>query len=281
MFIVDSQVHTWTAGTPPYVHLQRPFANEELIGEMDAAGVSRAILVPPNWDPTSLAYAQDGARLYPDRLAVMGNIAIEDPRSPFLLSNWRQEGRLGLRLTFATQERVAYLSDGTADALWAAAEKAGIPVMLAIWGRLEEAIPIAERYPDLRLVIDHLGIPVTHRTMDDAAFSDAAAVMTLSRYPNVAVKASGLPAHSTEPFPYKNLHGYLRRIFDAFGPRRTFWGSDLTRMPCSYGQCITLFTEELPWLSQADKRQVMGLALCDWLGWTVPDAAQGGFQPSR
>ena len=32
------------------------------------------------------------------------------------------------------------------------------------------------------------------------------------------------------------------------GPRRTFWGTDLTRMPCAYYECITLFTEHLPWL---------------------------------
>jgi hypothetical protein len=27
-----------------------------------------------------------------------------------------------------------------------------------------------------------------------------------------------------------------------------FWGTDITRMPCSWRQCVTLFTEELPWL---------------------------------
>jgi hypothetical protein len=49
-----------------------------------------------------------------------------------------------------------------------------------------------------------------------------------------------------------------------------FWGTDITRMPCSWRQCVTMFTEELPWLSGRDRELVMGRAVCAWLGWTLP-----------
>lgn len=49
-----------------------------------------------------------------------------------------------------------------------------------------------------------------------------------------------------------------------------FWGTDITRMPCSWRQCVTLFTEELPWLSEDDKELIMGRALCQWLDWALP-----------
>ena len=62
----------------------------------------------------------------------------------------------------------------------------------------------------------------------------------------MAVKASGAPSYSSSPYPYANIHDYLHQIYDAFGPDRMFWGTDITRMPCSWRQCITLFTEELP-----------------------------------
>ena len=78
---------------------------------------------------------------------------------------------------------------------------------------------------------------------------------------------------SSEPYPYKNIHGYLRQIFEAFGPERAFWGTDITRMPCSYRQCVTMFTEELPWLKGRDLERVMGGAVVDWLGWKRPSAA--------
>jgi len=38
-------------------------------------------------------------------------------------------------------------------------------------------------------------------------------------------------------------------------------------MPCSWRQCVTMFTEELPWLPERDKRLVMGEAVCAWWGW--------------
>jgi predicted TIM-barrel fold metal-dependent hydrolase len=81
------------------------------------------------------------------------------------------------------------------------------------------------------------------------------------------VKATGTPAYSNARYPYKDIHGPLRRIFDAFGPQRFFWGTDITRMPCSYRQCVTMFTEELAWLSGSDLESVMGEAVCRWLGW--------------
>ena len=81
---------------------------------------------------------------------------------------------------------------------------------------------------------------------------------------------SGAPSYSSQPYPYKNIHGYLRQIFEAFGPERCFWGTDITRMPCSYRQCVTMFTEELPWLKGRDLERVMGGAVVDWLGWKRP-----------
>ena len=49
-----------------------------------------------------------------------------------------------------------------------------------------------------------------------------------------------------------------------------FWGTDITRMPCSWRQCVTVFTEELPWLKGRDLDLVMGEALCNWVGWRLP-----------
>ncbi|MFP6635968.1 MAG: amidohydrolase, partial [Dehalococcoidia bacterium] len=63
---------------------------------------------------------------------------------------------------------------------------------------------------------------------------------------------------------------YIHQIYDAFGPERMFWGTDITRMPCTWRQCITMFTEELPFLSESDKDLIMGRALCNWLGWNLP-----------
>jgi hypothetical protein len=62
---------------------------------------------------------------------------------------------------------------------------------------------------------------------------------------------------------------YLRRIFEAFGPKRLFWGSDLSRLPCAYTDLVDVFLRDIDWLSGQDRDDVMGEALLRWLGWTV------------
>ena len=49
-----------------------------------------------------------------------------------------------------------------------------------------------------------------------------------------------------------------------------FWCTDITRMPYSWKQYVTMFTEKLPWPTERDKELVMGYALCDWIGWNLP-----------
>jgi len=54
VLIVDAQVHIWGSGTPLPPH--RPvsvFTKDELLAEMDAAGVQAAVIHPPGWDPGS------------------------------------------------------------------------------------------------------------------------------------------------------------------------------------------------------------------------------------
>ena len=59
------------------------------------------------------------------------------------------------------------------------------------------------------------------------------ALLALAKFPNVAVKATGAPGYSSEAYPFRSMHDYLRQIYDAFGPQRMFWGTDITKMPCS------------------------------------------------
>src|SRR5580658_9491649 len=108
---------------------------------------------------------------------------------------------------------------------------------------------------------------VIRSVKDEEAFANLDALVALARHPNIAVKATGAPSHSTGGYPYRNIHDGLHRIYDAFGPGRFFWGTDITRMPCSYRQCVTMFTEELSWLRGRDLELVMGQGIIDWLGW--------------
>jgi predicted TIM-barrel fold metal-dependent hydrolase len=275
--IIDSQVHIWAENTPerPWApnmegraHLPEPLTAERLLGLMDRAGVDAAILVPPSLEGDRNDLALAAARRFSDRFAVMGRIDLAKPGSRTALAGWRdQPGMLGLRLTFHRPDTRSQLTDGTADWLWPAAEAHRIPVMVHAPDGLPTLAEIAERHPALTLIVDHMGFG--RETMDAKAPAGAARVAALGRYPNVFVKVSALPCFSSEPYPFRNLNEPLRRVIEAFGPRRCFWGSDLSRMleHCSYRQGVTHFTEELGFLSADDLDWIMGRGLQECLRW--------------
>ena len=271
MRIVDAQIHTWGSGLPSNMsHRQvTHFTPEEALALMDEGGVDAAVIHPPGWDPNSTEMALKAVRDYPARFAIMGALPLDDPRSRDRIATWRtQPGMLGLRYTFLHDPMRRRLHEGGFDWLWAEAEKHGVPIATLATDSLEELGRIAERHPGLRLTVDHLGGRGGLTTLKDrAAMEHMPRLVALAKYPNVAVKATGAPGYSAEAYPYATMQGYLRQIFDAFGPHRMFWGTDITKMPCSWRQCVTMFTEELPWLSEHDKRLVMGDALCAWWGW--------------
>ena len=275
--IVDAQVHLWTAETEDWKwvpglkpQLPEPFTIERLVPMMDEAGVDRVVIVPPSWPGDRNDYALEATRRYPKRFRIMGKLPLQDPKGAALLPKWREQpGMAGLRVIFNTPQTLPWLTDGSVDWLWAAAEKAELPIMCfappatAAFGR------IAERHPGLALILDHMG------TSSDMAKNNTVAqaidaTVSLAKYPNVSVKVSASPGLSREPYPWRDVAVHIKRVFDAYGPQRSYWGTDLTNTYAkgSYRQRITQFTEELPFLSESDKDWVMGRAIVERLKWT-------------
>src|SRR5437763_12575246 len=238
--IVDAQVHLWKAESDDWKwvpgmkpQLPEPFTIEKLVPLMDEAGVDRVVVVPPSWPGDRNDYGLEAARRYPNRLHVMGRIPLKDPSAAARLPKWREQpGMLGVRVTFLGPA-AAWLQDGTADWFWPEAEKAGLPVMFLAPGGIPKFARIAERHPQLTLIIDHMGLNSSSRnnrlTENIPAAIDAS--VALARYPNVSVKFSGAAGNSLEPYPFRDMTVQLRRLFDAYGPPRCLSATDLTNSP--------------------------------------------------
>jgi predicted TIM-barrel fold metal-dependent hydrolase len=276
--IVDAQIHLWKAESEDWKwvpgmkpQLPEPFTVERALPMMNEAAVDRAVIVPPSWHGDRNDYALEVAQRYPDRFAVMGRIPLQNPQSAALLPKWKeQRGMLGVRLSFNTDATMAWLTDGTADWFWPAAEKAEVPVMFLASGQVPMFARIAERHPQLTLIIDHMGLNSSSRTNKVTEILPAIdQTVALARYPNVSVKLSGALGNSLESYPFRDMTVYLKRVFDAYGPERCYWATDVTNsfIKASYRQRVTHFTEELGFLSESDKDRVMGRAILARLKW--------------
>ncbi len=158
MMIVDAQIHLWAKGTPSFHHRQTPFLKGEALAGMDEAGVDRAVIHPVMWDADSNELAVDAVRAHPDRFAIMGWFYLDRPDQRAAIEGWKSRpGMKGLRFYFSDPRSASWPEDGTLDWLWPVAEQLRIPVSLQAHTFLPRVGEIAERYPGLRISIDHMG----------------------------------------------------------------------------------------------------------------------------
>jgi predicted TIM-barrel fold metal-dependent hydrolase len=281
--VFDGQVHIWADASarnpwqPEWysrAHRFPALGGEELVRLMDQAGVGRAILVPPSWAGDSNDVVLEATRRHPERFVVMARVAPDRATgSPLLGPLAARPEVAGVRLTFHRPEMQAWLVDGTTDWLWAELVEHGLAAMVYAPYRNAELRAIAERHPRLRLVVDALGLTLTMRDAEiDGPIRDLA---PLADVPNVALKATALPAYVNEPHPYPSLAPRLRWLFDTFGPARVFWASDLTRVDRPYRSIVT-FAAELGVLSDDELTAFMGRGLADWLATASPTPARRG-----
>ncbi len=112
---------------------------------------------------------------------------------------------------------------------------------------------IAERHPGLRVIVDHMGLNVQwkgkdlgprHRCLGQIRAHEKCRSQSVPAY----------PAMSRSPIRFQHCIRRSVALSSAFGPQRIFWGTDLSQMPCSYRQAVTLFTEELRFSFRAGQR---------------------------
>lgn len=275
MKIIDSQLHCFYPNTPqrPWPEGATPvhgpeYTVEQATALFDQHGVQGGVLVPPSWNGWDNQYSQDAALAQPKRFAVMGRFNFEAPDAKEQLRAWRQQpGMTGVRLFISGAPWMSLLTPEFSW-VWQIAEETQLPVMSTIPGNIAGFEPILTQFPDLRLVIDHAGRH-PRGAMDEGAWADEGALHALARFKNVGVKVSSLPCFSTEPYPFRNLHSHIQSIYDRFGPQRMMWGSDVTRLTCSYEENIKLFTEAIDFLSTEDKEWIMGRSVAAALDWDI------------
>ena len=233
MEVIDTQLHDpvpWLDGWNDDSDLQESLATELTLAYLDAIGVQRALL------SVSEALGRLAAQRFPKRLAYVVSVSPDLPNVEELIASVRikrREGLLGLRAIIGWPfdgSEARRLQAGVWDPVLSACERHGVPLFMFITGWLPLAAEVAKRYPELAIIIDHSGLPQPPATRDDPPFKSLPALLALAEHPKVAIKLCGLPALSTESFPFRDVVPYLRTIVDEFGAERLMWASDITRI---------------------------------------------------
>jgi predicted TIM-barrel fold metal-dependent hydrolase len=258
---------------PPY-NERTAFTPKMILANMDWAGVDRVMLLQGPFYGECNQFVLEALQRYPERL--MGAVYF-DP--------WAQNSRnifetLTVRLPFCAlkmecSEKTglcgihpeARLDAAEIEWVWQELEKLGLVLVLDLGAVASRSYQtgavrgIAERYPDLRIVVAHLGQPEPHIEANPDLWRLWFDQLDLGRLPNVFFDTSALPAKvPEESFPFPSAARYLRLALDRIGPSKIMWGTDQPGLlgVLNYPQLVQLAFLHTEFLSERERGMVLG-----------------------
>ncbi len=260
---------------PPLV-----FTVADLVRAMDEADVAHACLVQRatlyGYDNR---YALDAAAAYPDRFVPVAVLDAQDPGAPAQLRDLAAAHRLGgLRIVAPGLSRTEtdWLGGAEALDLWRAAADLALPVAVILYRYNNEAalpvlLGIARRFPDLPILVDHVGVP--HASTPETRWAQSQGIdYVIPPPPGFGIAQSLAPFDDLGNVHFKitdinfdRLHeagadpaAFVRALADRFGPARLVFGSDVGQSPAPYADMIRLMRASAALLSQEERAQFLG-----------------------
>jgi len=269
--IVDTHVHVWEIDPPKYPvgptapswnsYPDEPGTADELLSEMDTHDVDWTVLVQTSWSTWDNGYIADSVERFPDRFIGHGLIDPQNPSNAEQVRYWiKERGLVGFRFhpMYYPDEKILLTPQNRS--MWE--EIAALDAIIQFHLRAEfadQVAVIAQQYPHLRLILDHMGYPQVDA--EEAAFQP---IVELARYDNVYLKLSDVAGRSQQAFPYADVHPFIEKLLSVFGAERTVWGTGYPghhrqkhNWP-SLAQELQLIREGLPFLTDKEQERILG-----------------------
>lgn len=256
--IIDTHVHVWSDDFARYPFAEGRKETEaapvELLGEkMREAGVQKAVIVQPIHYLYDHRYVAQCLHRFPGRFAGIGLVDPKAPDAPDCLERLVTEGFGGLRIHLARLGDPGAWAAPDQDPLWQRAGELGACFIAHGPAAMLPALePIIGRFPQVRVVLDHLGgAPVD----EEPPCPLLGNVLRLAQRQNVYVKFTPQGHKSKLPYPHPDTFAAFRRIYDAFGPQRLMWGTNFPGVlrTTGYLPALELFRTHLDFLSGEDR----------------------------
>ena len=236
---------------------KRPVGVEQLIAEQDRAGIRKAALVQASTCyGHDNSYVADAVAAHPERFTGGFSCDILAPDACTTMARWMGRGLTGLRLftTGSTMPgQAGWLDAPRSFPAWREAADHRLPVCLQMTA---EGIPQVEnvlrRFPQLRVVLDHLARPVQE---DGPPYTAADSLWGLARFPGVFLKVTErnfLGARKGKATP----ETFFGRLVSEFGASRIAWGSNFPASERSLPELVALGQEALSFLPESDREWI-------------------------
>jgi predicted TIM-barrel fold metal-dependent hydrolase len=232
--IIDTHLEVWTDDPrfpfhqPEHPELKRepvqaPIENE--VEDMREFGLKYAVLVNPRvfgWDNSYISYS---LHKYPGLFVAHGLIDPLGPDPAGQLRYWMKEHDFqGMRFSPIYAPQSTWLNSKDLYPLWREAERLGAVFNFYI---LPQQMPMledmAERFPGVKIVVDHLGKPDL-KAADP--WADFRKMYRLKRFPHVWISASEPYEISlTKQYPYRDVYPYYKAVYEEFGAKKLIWGT--------------------------------------------------------
>ncbi|OPZ05598.1 MAG: Amidohydrolase [candidate division BRC1 bacterium ADurb.BinA292] len=265
--IIDSHQHFWDIArfsypwmSPGPSILRRNYLPADLMPHLRECGVASTILVEAQNTREETRYLLDLADRHPLIAGVVGWVDLQSPGVEREIEAATAHRRLvGVRHQVESSPDDAWLTREASIRGLRALAAAGLPFDLIVFPRHLDTIPIlAERAPELRMVLDHLGKP-------DIAHGGFAAwaprLRRIAQFPNIYCKISGLVTEADHHrWRLDDLKPYVQFARECFGIDRLMWGSDwpVCLLAASYEQVWQLVTDYTSEWSQTDRAALFG-----------------------
>ena len=229
--MIDAHVHIWRLGqngctwpTADLAAIHRDFGLGEVAGTIAGSGVTHVVLVQSQESEADSTWLLTEAAASPLVAGVVGWIdgTASDPAARIV--RLRRQGPLvGLRV-MAQDRPTEWLADPALHGQLRALADVGLSLDLLVRPRhLAHCAALAEAFPGLRMIIDHLAKPQIANN-DLAAWR--AGMAPAAERANLFCKLSGLITEAAPGAPMETLAPYVEAALDLFGPERLVWGSD-------------------------------------------------------
>jgi L-fuconolactonase len=238
---------------------ERPCTVDTLIAAMDEAGVAKAAVVHSSTTyGFDNSYVVDGCNRFPDRLVAVGSVDVAAGDAVPVIREWVDKGLKGLRIFTGGSTKdfdPTELENPAAYPAWELLGELGVPMCIQTGPvGLPQVTDLARRFPNVNIILDHLGRP---DVLDGPPYAHADSLFALSDIPNIYLKLTPRIFGDVTKGE-ASAQTFFPKVAAAFGANRMAWGSNFPTSPGTLADILATARAGLASLSESDQDWIFG-----------------------